>query len=70
LHHQASSRLGPDHLFTLIARGNLAKLRGEAGDAAGAAADYQQLLTDAIRILGPDAPGLSPPATTSHSGGE
>ncbi|MER5760311.1 tetratricopeptide repeat protein [Streptomyces sp. NPDC002082] len=46
-------RLGPDHSYTLAARGNLAHWRGEAGDAAGAASAFEQLLADRERILGP-----------------
>ncbi|MFC5645609.1 tetratricopeptide repeat protein, partial [Kitasatospora cinereorecta] len=48
--------LGPDHPDTLTARSNLAWWRGEAGDAAGAAAAYDQLLPDLERVLGPDHP--------------
>ncbi|MGW2747448.1 hypothetical protein [Streptomyces sp. NPDC001450] len=37
-------RLGPDHPATLTARSHLARWRGKTGDAAGAAAAYEQLL--------------------------
>ncbi|MFE7477271.1 NB-ARC domain-containing protein, partial [Streptomyces sp. NPDC057575] len=42
----AGHRLGPDHPATLITRHNLASLRGQAGDAAGAAAATEELLAD------------------------
>ena len=45
--------LGDDHPDTLTTRGNLAFWRGETGDA-GAAEAFEQLLTDRLRILGPD----------------
>ena len=48
--------LGPDHPYTLTTRGNLARSRGEAGDAAGAAAAFEELLADFLRVLGPDHP--------------
>ncbi|MEU8004405.1 tetratricopeptide repeat protein [Catellatospora sp. NPDC049111] len=48
--------LGPDDPDTLVTRGNLAYWRGEAGDAAGAVAAYEQLLDDQLRVLGPDHP--------------
>jgi voltage-gated potassium channel Kch len=54
LHHQASTRLGPDHPDTLTTRANLAYWRGEAGDPAGAATVLAELLTVQLRILGPD----------------
>ncbi|MEU6894876.1 hypothetical protein ABZ934_24345 [Streptomyces sp. NPDC046557] len=38
----------------LITRAHLAAMRGEAGDAAGAAADYEQVLEHMLRVLGPD----------------
>ncbi|MFF5303659.1 tetratricopeptide repeat protein, partial [Streptomyces sp. NPDC013161] len=46
-------RLGPDHHDTLSARGELAQWRGEAGDAAGAAAALAELLEDRLRVMGP-----------------
>ncbi|WP_232839009.1 NB-ARC domain-containing protein [Streptomyces triticisoli] len=48
------SRLGTDHPDTLTARGSLAIWRGEAGDAAGAAQAFADLLEDMVRVLGPD----------------
>nr|WP_246481477.1 tetratricopeptide repeat protein [Amycolatopsis umgeniensis] len=54
LHHQAFSRLGPDHPDTLLARHDLACWRGYAGDPVGAVAALEQVLTDQIRVLGPD----------------
>ncbi|MFD7785490.1 tetratricopeptide repeat protein [Streptomyces nojiriensis] len=56
-HHLADTahtRLGPDHPSTLAARSALARWRGEAGDAAGAAAALAELLPDRLRVLGPD----------------
>jgi hypothetical protein len=38
------------------ARNLLARWRGEAGDATGAATAYAELLTDRLRVLGPDHP--------------
>jgi hypothetical protein len=46
--------LGPDHWETLSTRGDLARWRGEVGDAAGAATAFAELLTDQLRVLGPD----------------
>ena len=46
--------LGADHRDTLITRGHLAYWRGEAGDAAGAAAGFEALLADLVRVLGAD----------------
>ena len=48
--------LGPDHPDTLIARRNLARWRGEAGDPVGPAEEFQRLLNDRLRVLGPDHP--------------
>ncbi|MET8853500.1 tetratricopeptide repeat protein [Amycolatopsis sp. NPDC004625] len=56
LHAIATEQLGSDHPDTLIARGNLARWQGEAGDPAGAAAAFERLLTDTVRVLGPDHP--------------
>lgn len=47
---------GPDHPDTLDARFGLARWRGEAGDAAGAAKALAELHTDHLRIQGPDYP--------------
>ncbi|MFF3959540.1 DUF3710 domain-containing protein [Streptomyces sp. NPDC001890] len=44
---------GPD---TLATRHSLAHWRGEAGDAAGAVAAFEELLADRLRMLGPDHP--------------
>ncbi|SFF90652.1 hypothetical protein SAMN05216251_1361, partial [Actinacidiphila alni] len=52
----ATIHLGPDHPDTLIARNNLARMRGEAGDPAAAAEATADLLTDGLRVLGPDHP--------------
>ncbi|MFF2813191.1 tetratricopeptide repeat protein [Streptomyces sp. NPDC058000] len=48
--------LGPDHPHTLTVRSHLASFRGEAGDAAGAALAFAELLQDTERVLGPDHP--------------
>src|SRR5512144_719266 len=48
--------LGPDHPATLTTRANLAYWRGEAGDPAGAAAGFADLLPERLRVLGPDHP--------------
>ncbi|MFJ5234494.1 tetratricopeptide repeat protein [Kitasatospora sp. NPDC088391] len=48
--------LGPDHPDTLTTRHHLAHWRGQAGDAAGAAAALADLLADYLRVLGPDNP--------------
>ncbi|EPJ42212.1 hypothetical protein STAFG_0729 [Streptomyces afghaniensis 772] len=48
--------LGPDHPNTLSTRNNIAYWRGEAGDAAGAAAAYEEILADQERVLGPGHP--------------
>lgn len=37
-------------------RHNLADWRGEAGDPVGAADAFEELLTDRLRVLGPDHP--------------
>ncbi|MFJ2154200.1 NB-ARC domain-containing protein, partial [Streptomyces microflavus] len=44
--------LGEDHPDTLTTRGNLASWRGEAGDAAGAAEAFADLLEHMVRVLG------------------
>ncbi|WP_078886379.1 tetratricopeptide repeat protein [Streptomyces sp. MUSC 125] len=51
-----TSRLGEDHPATLNTRGNLARWRGQAGDAAGAVTALAELLADRIRVLGEDHP--------------
>lgn len=48
--------LGSDHPTTLITRQNLACVRGEAGDTAGAATALAELLADCLRLLGPEHP--------------
>ncbi|WP_461123923.1 tetratricopeptide repeat protein [Saccharothrix stipae] len=40
----------------MIARSNLARWRGEAGDPAGAAEAFAELLADRLRVGGPDHP--------------
>ncbi|WP_432088460.1 tetratricopeptide repeat protein [Streptomyces sp. bgisy095] len=52
----AHHHLGPDHRDTIDARHNLTFLRGEAGDAVGAAAALEELLPACLRVLGPDHP--------------
>ncbi|MEV4926571.1 tetratricopeptide repeat protein [Streptomyces roseoverticillatus] len=52
----AHDHLGPDHPHTLIARNDLARWRGEAGDVAGAVTAFAELVADHNRILGPDHP--------------
>ena len=53
---RSSSTVGADHPDTLYARNILAHWRGQAGDAAGAVAEYEALLADQQRVLGPDHP--------------
>ncbi|MGW0587204.1 tetratricopeptide repeat protein [Streptosporangium sp. NPDC002607] len=48
--------LGPNHSDTLSTRENLAFWRGRAGDAAGAVATLQEVLSDRLRVLGTDHP--------------
>jgi hypothetical protein len=48
--------LGPDHPDTLLARCELARWTGEAGDAAGARDQFAALLPSDERVLGPDHP--------------
>ena len=52
----AVRHLGPDHPDTLTTRLELARLRGVAGDPAGAAADLADVLADRVRVLGADHP--------------
>jgi hypothetical protein len=56
LHAMATNQLGPDHVDTLAAYSNLAFRRGDAGDPAGAAHTYKDLLARRIHALGPDHP--------------
>lgn len=51
--------LEPDHPDTLAARHNLAFWRGEAGDAAGSANAFAELLPIRERVLGPEHPVLT-----------
>ena len=51
-----TTTLGADHPETLTTRGHLARWRGEAGDVAGAVAEYQAVLADRVRVLGADHP--------------
>nr|WP_218109160.1 tetratricopeptide repeat protein [Streptomyces agglomeratus] len=63
--------LGSDHPHTLSARHNLALWRGEAGDAAGAAAAFADLLADFVRVLGSDHPDtLTTRGNLTHWRGE
>jgi hypothetical protein len=50
------ARLGPAHPSSLTARSDLAYWRGRAGDAAGAAVAFEQLLADYAQVLGTDHP--------------
>lgn len=50
----ATRVLGPDHNDTLVARGHLARWKGEAGNASAAVTAYEELLKDQIRVVGPD----------------
>jgi hypothetical protein len=56
LYQTALRHLGPDHPDTLAVRAILAHCCGAAGDAAGAAAAYEDLVADFLRVLGPDRP--------------
>jgi len=47
---------GPDHVGTMSIRFHLAHWRGEAGEAAAAAAVFEELLADYLRVLGADHP--------------
>jgi hypothetical protein len=53
---EARATLGVDHPDTLTIRNDLAYWRGVAGDPVGAAAAFEQLLTDRLRVLGADHP--------------
>jgi len=59
--------LGPDHPDTLATRHNLAQWQGKAGDEAGAATAFEDLLAGCLRVLGPDHP--SPDSATCCTGG-
>jgi hypothetical protein len=48
--------LGPDHSDTLNTRSYLAHWRAKAGDPTNAATALEELLTDQLRVLGPDPP--------------
>lgn len=50
----AESRLGAEHVDTLMARGWRIHWHGDAGQVERAAADCAELLADQVRILGPD----------------
>src|SRR5690349_9275711 len=52
----AQTQLGTDHSLTLAARHNLARWLGAAGQPSRAAEQYRDLLTDLLRVLGPDHP--------------
>jgi hypothetical protein len=54
LSRAAQQALGSDHPDTLGLRDGHAYWRHEAGNAAGAAASYEALLPDLLRVLGPD----------------
>ena len=47
---------GADHPDTWTAYGNLAYWRSETGDHGGAAAEFERLLANRLRVLGPDHP--------------
>jgi len=48
---------GPEHPHTLTTLASLARLTGEAGDAAGARDQLAALLPIRERVLGPEHPG-------------
>jgi tetratricopeptide (TPR) repeat protein len=50
--------LGPGHRETLVTRLVLASLQGEGGDAAGAAAAFDSLIPDLLRVFGADHPNV------------
>lgn len=56
VYDSASTIFGQDHAHTLVARYNLIRCRGQAGDPAWAAAELRLLLTDQERVLGPSHP--------------
>ncbi|WP_436535889.1 tetratricopeptide repeat protein [Actinoplanes sp. HUAS TT8] len=47
---------GPDHELTLTTWHNLAFIRGESGDAAGAAAEFETIVAETIRMVGTEHP--------------
>ncbi|WP_433870772.1 FxSxx-COOH system tetratricopeptide repeat protein [Saccharopolyspora sp. CA-218241] len=55
---RSAAMLGADHHDHLLARGNLARWRGESGDVAGAVAEYEALWADGVRVLGADHPDV------------
>ncbi|MFF0778314.1 tetratricopeptide repeat protein [Streptomyces sp. NPDC003720] len=52
----AGTVLGPDRPQASVSQHGLAVWWGEAGDAAGAAAAFAELLADRMRVLGPNHP--------------
>ena len=52
--HTEDDAYGPEHPGTLIARANLARWTGEAGDAAAARDQYAALLPVLEQVLGPE----------------
>jgi Tetratricopeptide repeat len=56
--HSEDDAYGPEHRYTLIARGNLARWTGEAGDPAAARGQYAELLLVRERVLGPEHPDI------------
>jgi Tetratricopeptide repeat len=54
--HSHDVAYGPEHPDTLVARANLARWTGEAGDVAGARDQFAALLTVDERVLGPEYP--------------
>ncbi|MFJ2733285.1 tetratricopeptide repeat protein [Streptomyces sp. NPDC087317] len=52
--------LGPDHPQTLVARANVAYMRVQAGDTAGAIATLVNLIPDMERVWGADDPNIFP----------
>ncbi|MEU7524428.1 tetratricopeptide repeat protein [Saccharothrix sp. NPDC042600] len=56
LHRQATTRLGPDHVQTLIARNNSAFSCAEVEDPVTAVGEFEALLSDYVRVLGPVHP--------------
>jgi hypothetical protein len=60
--------LSAEHLKTLSSRANLAYMRGNAGDPAGAVAACEAVLADRIRVFGATTPTRWLHAVTSPSG--
>ncbi|MFF9870308.1 tetratricopeptide repeat protein [Streptomyces sp. NPDC013953] len=58
------ARLGPDHPRTLTLRHEIARWQGSTGDALGAKAAFEELLTDRVRVLGQEH---AQTLTTQHS---